>query len=126
MKKCLALALSANLLSGGCATPYTPQMQAADAQQCRAWGDQPGTGVFKACMGNAKYIRELQQEQKNKQVAKVLLAGALIAGGVAIAANNPGYFGGSSYPGNCQYSWQRDSRGRLCGNRAADKRPGGY
>jgi len=25
----------------------------------------------------------------------------------------------------CQNSWNRDSRGRLCGNRAADRRPGG-
>lgn len=27
--------------------------------------------------------------------------------------------------GKCDYSWQRDSIGRLCGGRAASVRPGG-
>lgn len=30
-----------------------------------------------------------------------------------------------SFAGNCDYSWQRDSRGRRCGGRAANVIPGG-
>lgn len=36
-----------------------------------------------------------------------------------------GYSGGSGGGGNCNYSWQKDSAGRSCGDRAADRRPGG-
>lgn len=32
---------------------------------------------------------------------------------------------GSSDGGNCDYPWQLDARGRLCGERAASERPGG-
>ncbi len=28
--------------------------------------------------------------------------------------------------GPCDYSWQTDSAGHRCGNRAASRRPGGY
>lgn len=33
---------------------------------------------------------------------------------------------GVAFAGNCDYSWQRDSRGGLCGGRSAESRPGGY
>ena len=32
---------------------------------------------------------------------------------------------GDTFAGNCDHSWQTDSRGRLCSGRAADVRPGG-
>lgn len=32
---------------------------------------------------------------------------------------------GSSSSGRCDYDWQTDSRGNACGNRAANKKPGG-
>ena len=31
----------------------------------------------------------------------------------------------TSFAGNCDYPWQRDSAGRKCGGRAASVRPGG-
>jgi len=35
-----------------------------------------------------------------------------------------GYY--PTYPGNCQYEWQRDARGNRCGRRSASSKPGGW
>lgn len=128
MKRVMSLTVTAALLCG-CATPYTPQMRLADSNQCQAMGSGPGAATYAACMDTRKWARDEEQKAKSKQVAAALLVGALVVGGVAVAANNPGYFGGGSTPryrGNCQYSWQYDAAGRRCGNRAASVRPGGY
>ncbi|WP_082476995.1 hypothetical protein [Rhizobium sp. Leaf371] len=65
--------------------------------------------------------------QQQDQAAAAIVAVALIGTAVAVCANHdcaaPSY---PSYHGNCQYSWQRDARGRRCGDRAADRRAGGW
>ncbi|WP_162242177.1 hypothetical protein [Rhizobium sp. Leaf384] len=65
--------------------------------------------------------------QQQDQAAAAIVAVALIGTAVAVCSNNncgaPSY---PSYQGNCRYSWQRDARGRRCGDRAADRRAGGW
>lgn len=67
-----------------------------------------------------------EQNQAAAAVAVVALAGTA----VAVCANSdcsaPGYGSYRSYDGNCRYHWQRDARGNICGDRAADRRPGGW
>lgn len=68
-----------------------------------------------------------QMVQQQNQAAAAVIGLALIGTAVAVCANNN--CGGPYYPsysGNCQYSWQYDSRGRRCGRRAADQRAGGW
>ncbi|WP_132664680.1 hypothetical protein [Rhizobium sp. PP-CC-3G-465] len=64
--------------------------------------------------------------QRQNQAAAAIVAVALVGTAVAVCANNncsaPSY---RTYDGNCQYAWQRDARGRRCGDRAADRRAGG-
>lgn len=69
--------------------------------------------------------------QQQNQAAAAIVALAIVGTAVAVCANNncggpayqPSY---RRYPGNCQYEWQYDSRGRRCGQRAASVRPGGW
>lgn len=69
--------------------------------------------------------------QQQNQAAAALVAVAVVGGTVAYCANhNCG--GGSyyrpppTYPGNCQYNYQRAADGSRCGNRSAEARPGGW
>jgi len=68
--------------------------------------------------------------QQQNQAAAALVAVAIVGTAVAVCANNdcgvPSYPSYPTYQGNCRYSWQYDSRGRRCGDRAADRRPGGW
>jgi len=69
--------------------------------------------------------------QQQNQAAAALAAVALIGAAAAVCSNgcastNTYYRPPPTYQGNCQYSWQRDAAGNLCGNRAASVRPGGY
>lgn len=73
--------------------------------------------------------------QQQNQAAAALVAVALIGTAVAVCANNNCGGGGGSYypppsyrtyPGNCQYDWQRDAVGNRCGGRSAQSRPGGW
>lgn len=68
--------------------------------------------------------------QAQNQAAAALVAVALVGTAVAVCANNNCggryYRPAPVYRGNCQYSWQYDSLGRRCGDRAASVRPGGW
>jgi hypothetical protein len=65
--------------------------------------------------------------QQQNQIATAVVAVALVGGAVAYCSKH--HCGGSSYrsyPGNCQYDWQRDAAGNRCGGRSAAARPGGW
>ena len=64
--------------------------------------------------------------QQENQAAAAVVAVALVGTAIAVCAKNDcggGYY--PTYPGNCQYEWQRDARGNRCGRRSASSIPGG-
>jgi hypothetical protein len=63
------------------------------------------------------------------QTVALVTAVVVTAGAAAYAVKRGGGGGDysqSQYPGNCQHTWQYASDGSICGNRAADARPGGW
>lgn len=93
-----------------------------------------GSAAFRNDLENEAERRGITSEycieQKRKERQRAAAAVAIIAvGATAIycSKHNCGSRGGySSYPGNCQYSWQRAADGSRCGRRSAFDRPGGY
>ena len=74
-------------------------------------------------------IECMNMVQQENQAAAAVVAVALVGTAIAVCANNDcggGYYPTPTYPGNCQYEWQRDARGNRCGRRSASSKPGGW
>ncbi|MHA4734395.1 hypothetical protein [Ensifer adhaerens] len=74
-------------------------------------------------------IECMNMVQQENQAAAAVVAVALVGTAIAVCANNDcggGYYPTPPYPGNCQYSWQRDAAGNRCGKRSASSKPGGW
>lgn len=105
-------------------------------QQLAYLKKQVAAGKITNKQANAQLQIYMQQQiQIERQQAQRAAAALILLAGVAVVANcaHNGGCGGSAayndnhlYRGNCQYSWQRAADGSLCGNRAAEVRPGGW